>query len=436
MSSNMVNLRGLSKLLSISLLEIIALLLIGAFCGFSEYLLFNGISYFSGILGGTGLISILFPVPVLIFSYYVSERLKIRRGGGTDILLRSFHYSESISLKETLGYFALSLLTIGLIGTLGPEGPLLVLGAGMASNIASMLRLSGDKRKYLILAGASAGISASFQAPLTGILFALEIPYMRDLEAPVFIHAAIASITAYIFSHLLIGPTARPWKYFFHTEINFTVVVASLIVGLMCTLAVIFTVEVMDAVDVASRKLNRYAPVVAGIVITSLVFLIPDSRGDIVEEFMNPGFHAYIIVLLSLLLARIVTTTFTVKGGGLGGFFRAWIFIGIILGRLLNEIFVASGFSINQYVIIISAVAGVFAGLNNTLLTSVTLVAEVVGPGMLVPTLISSSVAYITSLPWTVHKYQIPTRWNIAQNGVRPSLSKLWIKSISMSFIR
>jgi len=215
MSSSTANHGGLRKLLSITLLEIALLLLIGVFCGFSEFLLVNGISYFSGISRSIGFISIFLTAPVLVISYIVSERFKIRRGGGTDILLNSYHYSQKISLSETLGYFALSLLTIGLIGTLGPEGSLLVLGAGIASNIAMALRMSEDKRKHLILAGASAGISASFQAPLTGILFALEIPYKQDLEAPVFLHAAIASITAFIVSHLLIGPTARPWSMCF-----------------------------------------------------------------------------------------------------------------------------------------------------------------------------------------------------------------------------
>ncbi|MEM4625063.1 MAG: chloride channel protein [Thermosphaera sp.] len=221
------------KLLSITLLEVALLLLIGVFCGFSEFLLVNGIPYLSGISRGINFNSIFLTVPELVVSFMVSERFKIRRGGGTDILLYSYHYSQKISLSETLGYFTLSLLTIGLIGTLRLEGSLLVLGAGVASNIAMALKMSEDERRHLILAGASAGISASFQAPLTGILFALEIPYKQDFEAPVFSHAAIASITAFIVSHLLIGPTARPWKHVFHTEINLTVVFTSLLVGLI-----------------------------------------------------------------------------------------------------------------------------------------------------------------------------------------------------------
>ncbi|MEM0379078.1 MAG: chloride channel protein [Thermosphaera sp.] len=419
MSSSTANHGGLRKLLSITLLEIALLLLIGVFCGFSEFLLVNGISYFSGISRSIGFISIFLTVPVLVISYIVSERFKIRRGGGTDILLYSYHYSQKISLSETLGYFALSLLTIGLIGTLGPEGSLLVLGAGIASNIAMALRMSEDKRKYLILAGASAGISASFQAPLTGILFALEIPYKQDLEAPVFLHAAIASITAFIVSHLLIGPTARPWKYVFHAEINLAVVFTSLLVGLIVAAVTILIVKVMNTVDATNGRLRVHTPLIVGLVITVLVFLIPDSRGDIVEKFMDPGFKATASFLLLLLLARIATTSLTVKGGGFGGIFRAWIFVGIILGRLLNELFSMLGFQVNQYVIITSAIAGIFAGVNNTFLTSVALVAEVFGPGMLLPTLISSSISYMLTLPWTVHKYQIPTRWDIFRNHER-----------------
>lgn len=103
------------------------------------------------------------------------------------------------------------MLTIGLGGSAGPEGPSLLAGGGLASAISKRFNVQSDLRRRLLIAGADAGLAATFRTPLTVILFSLEIPYKNDLDRETFIEAVIASVPAYLLSVAVLGsqPTLK-----------------------------------------------------------------------------------------------------------------------------------------------------------------------------------------------------------------------------------
>ncbi len=92
-------------------------------------------------------------------------------------MLEAYHLTNGeVSFRDTVVKPIAGMLTIGLGGSAGPEGPSLLAGGGVASQIAKHLKVRSDLRRRLFVAGAAAGLAATFRTPLTGILFALEIP--------------------------------------------------------------------------------------------------------------------------------------------------------------------------------------------------------------------------------------------------------------------
>lgn len=123
--------------------------------------------------------AVLFAVAGMLGAYLIirASTGKEGCGCGTHRLLEVYHYEGGmLSDKETFGRTLAAVVTIGFGGSAGMEGPSLLLGGGIASSIGRRLRLEPVSMKIYLLSGVAAGFSAIFKAPLTGILFALEIP--------------------------------------------------------------------------------------------------------------------------------------------------------------------------------------------------------------------------------------------------------------------
>ncbi|MGC8940294.1 MAG: chloride channel protein, partial [Candidatus Bathyarchaeia archaeon] len=152
------------------------------------YNVLNSVSFF--IISWNSMLLLASTTVALLGGYltiiFLAENKKC--GCGTELVIERYHFKSGfISLRDTIGRTLASAITIGFGGSAGLEGPSLLLGGGIASFITRRLKLSQNDVKKLFLCGAAAGFSAIFKAPLTGILFALEIPYKRDVETEVFI---------------------------------------------------------------------------------------------------------------------------------------------------------------------------------------------------------------------------------------------------------
>ncbi len=135
-------------------------------------------------------------------------------GHGTDALIRAFHRGGGlIRGRVPLIKGVASVITIGTGGSAGQEGPIAQIGAGFGSFLASMLRLTPNERRLLMLAGAAGGVGAIFRAPLGGALFACEVIYATTaMESSALLPCLASSIIAYS-TFLAVYPTPKAHLY-------------------------------------------------------------------------------------------------------------------------------------------------------------------------------------------------------------------------------
>lgn len=359
----------------------------------------------------------LWPIVALLSGYLV-VRLVVKSGEtgcGVDVMLERYHCAWGfVSLRETLGRTLASLVTIGFGGSAGLEGPSLLLGGGISSSITRRLGVSREEVKKLFLCGAAAGFSAVFKAPLTGILLALEIPYKRDIEVEVFIPASIASVTAYFVSATILGVEPL-FKSPFPTATTPLILIHAAILGAVVSLSALAFIKSFDAMSIARKRLTGKYPMpalvaCAGLLLGAIGFFYPEVLGlgyGFIHGITSPDPPQYSLAVLALIVVlKILATSITLGFGGSGGLFIPALYVGgavgLIYAQLLNLM--------PSAVYVAMAMAAMVAATSKSLLTSVVLVAETVGPGLIVPSMISASISYFLTWGESFYKNQITTR--------------------------
>jgi CIC family chloride channel protein len=343
-------------------------------------------------------------------SYFIVQKLTAIKltGCGTSQVIEAYHYRKGIiSIKDSLSKTLASVVTIGLGGSAGLEGPSLLLGGGIASTIAQKIHLE-DIRTFM-LSGAAAGLAAIFRAPLTGILFALEIPFKKDLAKNVFVPASISSVTSYLtFVSIRGGEPLFPFIPTINVSLSNTLYAAvegvlAAIVGVI--FIAFFRVVELKILEVKNRSL---LPFIGGFIIGAIGLIYPEVLGigySIISLSSSGRFYkASMLFLLMLLILKIIATTITLNFGGSGGLFIPSIFVGAILGSIYTKLLNLG----SNEVLVMAAMGAVIATTNKTLLTSIAFVAETCGPSSIIPTVIAACISYLISGNWSFYEAQLP----------------------------
>ncbi|MEP6855041.1 MAG: chloride channel protein [Pedococcus sp.] len=277
-----------------------------------------------------------------------------------------------------------SALCIGGGGSVGREGPIVQIGSALGSTLGRVVRVPEPKMKVLVACGAAGGIAATFNAPLAGVFFAMEL-ILVDFAAQSFGIAVLAAVTASVIGRAALGDApflSLPAFTVDHVaEYGFFAVLGVVAggVGVLFT-RVLYAVE--DLCDTIWRGPEWLRPAVGGILLGLLLLVLPQMYG-VGYPVLSAGVAGTYAVgfLLVLLVAKVLATSLTIGIGGSGGVFAPSLFIGAMLGSAFGEVMQvvapATAGPVGAYGLI--GMGAVFAGAARAPITAVVIMFELTG---------------------------------------------------------
>ncbi|MEO7557015.1 MAG: chloride channel protein [Acidimicrobiales bacterium] len=352
--------------------------------------------------------------------------------GTADEYIRNFHdRSGRLALRQVPWKLFAAIATLGLGGPLGYEGPSVYAGAAIGSGLQQRLRrfFSAQDAKVLLVAGAAAGVAAIFKAPVTGLVFALEVPYQEDLARKMLLPAAIGAAASYV-TFAAIAGTEPLLPIAGQPPFNLRDLGGAAVVGLFAgILARAFVALVRVAKNLAVRGHPLVRAAVGGAVMAAVVL-----AGHLISDeplVVGPGYEALrwaldpqhsVVAIIALGTLRVVGTAAILGGGGVGGLFIPLVIQGALVGRAVGGVFDAD----NTTLFPVVGMAAFLGAGYRVPLAAVVFVAEVTGrPGFVVPGLIAAVVAQLVIGRASVSAYQVAGRVGHLEGRLQLPLSSV-----------
>jgi CIC family chloride channel protein len=235
-----------------------------------------------------------------------------------------------------------SVVTIGTGGSAGWEGPIIQIGAGLGSTMGQLSRVARRPLRVLVACGAAAGIAATFNAPIAGVLFALEV-LLGDLAivtfTPVVVAAVAGAAVTFIHygSHAVFDIPAGSFRLASAWEIPLYVLlgVTTAAGAVLFTRLLYFFEDMIESVKVPRLVL----PALGGLAVGAIGIAVPEVLGigyDTISHAFRGDFE--LKMLCGLFLAKIIVTSLTLGSGGSGGIFAPSLVMGAVLGAGFGEV--------------------------------------------------------------------------------------------------
>ena len=294
-----------------------------------------------------------------------------------------------------------SAISISTGGSVGREGPIVQIGSAIGSTLGQALKVSADRMRTLVGCGAAAGIAATFNAPIAGSMFALEI-ILGDFGLATFSPIVISSVVATAVSRAYLGDTpafivpayelVSAWEFPIY-----------LFLGLFCAVVgVTFTKTLYRVEDLFdSFKFPEYLKAVIG-------GLILGAAGLLFPQILGVGYGAMDMVLaqqyawwlmLILVIVKILATSITIGSGGSGGIFAPSLFLGAMaggfFGMVVNGLFPTVTASAGAYSIV--GMGAVVAATTHGPLSAILILFEMTGDYKIILPLMFSCIVGATA---------------------------------------
>lgn len=293
-----------------------------------------------------------------------------------------------------------SAITISTGGSVGQEGPIIQVGSGLGSTIGQLLKVSPDRLKILVGCGAAAGIAATFNAPIAGAFFALEV-ILGNFAIASFSPIVISSVLATVVSRAFLG-NAPIFVVPHYSLISSWEIPLYMGLGLVCGfVALAFTNTVHASEQFFDRlKIPEYLKTPFGAFFLGIIFLaFPHVFGggyETIELALNGKLVWY--MLLILVFVKLLATGITLGSGGSGGIFAPALFLGAVtggaFGYLVNFIFPAIAARSGAYAMV--GMGAVVAGATHAPITSILILFEMTNDyKIILPVMIACTIATI-----------------------------------------
>jgi CIC family chloride channel protein len=254
---------------------------------------------------------------------------------------------EAVALKDgrmrprvVLAKALASAFSIGSGGSVGREGPIVQIGSAMGSVLGRLMKLSGAHLRTLVACGAAAGIAATFNAPMAGTLFSLEI-ILGEFAAAQFIPIVVSSVMATAISRHYLGNfpafTVPPYDLLHYSEL-FLYLILGVLAGLLAYTFIRALYGVEDLFD-RWKSPDYLKAAIGGAMIGCIGLFFPHIFG-VGYETISQVLRGEMLgtILIALLAAKILATSLTIGSGGSGGIFAPSLFMGAVLGGLFGHV--------------------------------------------------------------------------------------------------
>jgi CIC family chloride channel protein len=328
----------------------------------------------------------------------------IRGSGVNQTKAALYIFNGYIPIRSAVGKFLCSALSIGSGQSLGPEDPSLQIGATIASALGRRLELSREKLRLLAPVGASAGLAAAFNAPVSAVLFVIEEVIGR-WSAGILGSVVLSAVASVVVVRWFLGADAL-FRVPVTTLVRPAELIAYAVLGVIGALAAVLFARLIEYFRPRLRALPRWTqyflPSIGGLLIGIIGWLgFPQVMGagyGFMDQAMHDQFTWKMLAILALL--KILATTISYVSGAPGGMFAPTLFIGAMLGGSIGLIeqhfFPNLTGTTGTYCLVGMGV--LFAAFLRVPMTSVFMVLEVSGNyAIILPVIVANSVAYVVS---------------------------------------
>jgi CIC family chloride channel protein len=214
------------------------------------------------------------------------------------------------------------------------------IGSALGSTLGQVVRVPESRLRILVACGAAGGISATFNAPIAGVFFALEL-ILQDFAAESFGVVVLASVVAAAIGRAAFGSQAFLSLPTFHLSSNWEYALYVLLGVIAAFAGVVFIRVLYGAEDIADRLWRGpewLRPAVGGVLLGLLLLALPQMYGvgyPVLESAIRG--HDVLWFLVTLLAGKMVATSLTIAVGGSGGVFAPSLFMGAMLGAAFGE---------------------------------------------------------------------------------------------------